>query len=232
LTQLDDFDTYLRLVQAGEPELEKNAFLVDLARGRDVLDIGCIDHSASTALELGDAWLHKQVKDVAKRLVGLDMLESEAATLRELGYDIRIGDAEGFSLGERFDLVIAGDLIEHLANPGLFLRSVRDHLTPEGQLVITTPNPFNIEQAGLIGRRSGIAVNPEHVLWLDPVTAHRLVRRCGFSVAGFHWLHTRFAFPLSERRRVRGALVRGADFLGRRRAMWRRDFALVLRPAA
>lgn len=231
MTRLDDFDTYLRHVQAGGPELEKNAFLVDLARGRDVLDIGCIDHSASTALELGDSWLHKQVKDAARRLVGLDMLETEAAALRELGYDIRIGDAERFLLGEQFDLVIAGDLIEHLANPGMFLGSVREHLTPKGHLVITTPNPFNIEQAGLIGRRAGVAVNPEHVLWLDPVTAHRLVRRCGYSVTDFQWLRTRFAFPLSERRRVRGALVRGADFLGRRRAMWRRDFALVLQPA-
>ncbi|MCK1271792.1 MULTISPECIES: class I SAM-dependent methyltransferase [unclassified Bradyrhizobium] len=39
-----------------------------------------------------------------------------------------------------FDLIVAVNVIEHTTNPGAFLRSLRDHLAPNGRLVIICPD--------------------------------------------------------------------------------------------
>ena len=87
-------------------------FLSDYVRGKDVLDVGCVDHTAT--LEATDTWLHKHIVRSATSAVGLDLLESEAAKLREKGYDIRSGDACSVSLDQTFDVVVAGEIIEHV----------------------------------------------------------------------------------------------------------------------
>jgi SAM-dependent methyltransferase len=231
LADLDDLDRYLAAVRDRRPPVDKSELLLDLARGRRVLDVGCIDHSAETALSLGDTWLHGRLRDTASTLVGLDVLERDAAVLNERGFDIRIGDAEAFDLGETFDLVVAADLIEHLPNSGMFLDSLRRHLAPGGRIVVTTPNPFNLDQWAGVGRRNAVAVNEQHVLWLDPVTMFQLTRRLGFSIERFEWISTRFAFPPFGRPRLARAWVRAADWAAGRRTYWRRDFAVVLRDA-
>ncbi len=53
----------------------------------------------------------------------------ETATLEPLG-------------GRPFDVIVAGEIIEHLENPGLFLRACRPLLSAEGSLIITTINAY------------------------------------------------------------------------------------------
>ena len=53
-------------------------------------------------------------------------------------------DAEEFDLGRSFEVVWAGEIIEHLSCAGGFLDAARRHLEPGGRLVITTPNAFAV----------------------------------------------------------------------------------------
>ena len=161
-------------------------------------------------------------------MVGLDFLQTDAARLNERGYDIRVGDAEDFDLGRTFDLVVAGDIIEHLANPGGLLTSAARHMHSDSLAVITTPNPFNAEQLAWTLVRGHPMANEQHALWLDPMVAHEMVSRSPLEVVGFHWIDTRFAYPLYGP----GPLPRIVNGLTRRimarRPSTRRDFALVL----
>ncbi len=50
-------------------------------------------------------------------------------------------DVETMDLGETYDVIVAGDIIEHLSNPGRFLGAVSRHLNKEGVFLVTTPNP-------------------------------------------------------------------------------------------
>ena len=229
MADLNDLDRYLADVRARRPLVDKSEHVLALAAGKRVLDVGCIDHSAETALGLGDAWLHGRLRATASALVGLDVLERDAAILNARGFDIRIGDAETFDLGETFDLVVAADIVEHLPNSGLFLGALRRHLAPGGRIVLTTPNPFALDQFAGVGRRNAVSVNDQHVLWLDPVTMWQLARTLGFTVESFAWIGTRFAFPPFRRPALAKAYLRVADALSGRRTYWRRDFAVVLR---
>lgn len=210
-----------------EPIEDKNAMIVRMCTGKTVLDMGCIDHSYSTALGLGDRWLHKQIKAVAASLTGLDILQEDALELNRLGYDIRIANAEQFDFGEKFDVIVAGDLIEHLSNIGMFLQSVKRHMHAESLFIISTPNPFNVEQAISAVFANSINVHPQHTVWLSPQVCWELVSREHLSIAEFHWIDTRFSFYLNKPF-WRLFMNKLAKWIIRTKPICRRDFAVVL----
>lgn len=145
-------------------------WLLEQVRGKRVLDVGCVGPD--------DGGLHKEIAKIAAHAVGIDINEGGIKKLRSLGYIVEVENAESFDLNEKFDIVVAGDLIEHLSNPGLFLDCARQHLTDDGKLVLTTPNPLKI--ANLV---KNIPPSPGHVAMFDHVLIERLLDRHGFRVA-------------------------------------------------
>jgi SAM-dependent methyltransferase len=142
-----------------------------------VLDVGCVQHSADQ--ETNDDWLHGQLYDIAEEVVGLDYEREEVERLRDRGYNVIHGNAESMHLDEQFDIVVAGELIEHLSNVGGFLDSVRRHLRSDGELIITTPNPwaFHRFKQAVFG---GVYSNEEHTCWFDARTLRQVFARHGF----------------------------------------------------
>jgi SAM-dependent methyltransferase len=186
---VNEYYTYLSTLKKSN---EKSQLICELCDGKEVLDIGCIDHSIDTALELGDNWLHKRIHNVAKSLTGIDILEKDAALLNAEGWDIIATDAEHFKIDRKFDVVNTGDIIEHLTNIGGFLESIRLHLKEDGIVIITTPNPFNIEQFIKIMLSNTVGVNDQHTAWIDPRVMWETARRHNFIIADFYWIETRF----------------------------------------
>jgi SAM-dependent methyltransferase len=145
-----------------------------------VLDLGCVQHDASAAAS--DAWVHDHLVDKCERVVGVDYLPDEVATLRQQGYDVRCGDATALDLGEQFDVVVAGELIEHLADLAGFLDSVAQHLRSDGRFLLTTPNPWLFHRFKQALIADSVACNDEHTCWLDEQTLRQLLGRHGFVV--------------------------------------------------
>ena len=225
---LGDRGVYRRYVATLTEVLPKDDLLVELARGRCVLDLGCVDHDSDEALARGDEWLHARLQSVAKKLVGVDLLATDVEALNARGFDIRVADVESLQLGEQFDLIVAGDLIEHLSNIGQFLDSVSRHMHDESVFVVTTPNPFNIEQFAQALFRNKILVNPEHTVWIDPRVMHELISRSPLEIVNFHWIDTRFTFELAGGGIMRRIVNPINELVMQRRPLLRRDYAVVL----
>lgn len=154
---------------------ERFEFVRPLVENRAVLDVG-----AGSGVDRPD-WMHALIAGVATKAVGVELDERLAARARELGFDVVVGDAEAIELGGRFDVVWAGELIEHLSCPGRFLDGVAAHLVPGGELVLTTPNAFAVSNfVYRIGGRP--RVNAGHVCWYDETTLRHLLARHGFDV--------------------------------------------------
>ena len=162
---------------------DRIAHLRDIARGKSVLDIGVVEHN-SQAFD-NPYWLHRHLSEVAGRIVGIDILEPECRRLREHGYDIRCIDLTQTSLEEKFDLIVMGELIEHLDAPGPFLRNVAKMLQPAGLLVITTPNPWYINPVVKSFARAPFTDSADHVAWYDPSTILELGTRCGLTLTAY-----------------------------------------------
>ena len=160
-------------------------FLTDRCRGRNVLDIGCVAHDRSRFDD--DAWLHRHLADVAARCVGVDILEDGIAAMRDAGFDVVAHDlTTGLGpLTDRapFDVIVAGELIEHLGDLDLLFRVARAALADHGELILTTPNPYAPARVRA-GQRGLVWENADHVAYLFPAGIAELADRNGLVLTG------------------------------------------------
>ena len=167
---------------------DREQMLVEFSRGRRVVHVGFVDEKRmNDKLERG-RWLHEQLGEAATSIVGLDVSEEGVKWAREHGFDAHVVDAQSANavaeLGlEPAEVVIAGEVIEHLDAPGPFLRAMPTLLAPEGLLVITTPNAYRLLNflAPVSGRE---LIHPDHTAWHSPHTLRNLLERNGWNVEG------------------------------------------------
>jgi 2-polyprenyl-3-methyl-5-hydroxy-6-metoxy-1,4-benzoquinol methylase len=161
--------------------LSVQEFISSFVKGKTVLDVGCVEHSIEH--EETETWLHKHVRQSAARVVGLDYNAPAVAELNRRGYEVVCGDAMTLDVGERFDIVTAGEIIEHVENAGALIRNLKRHLKPDGQILITTPNVFfGVHFVESLFASPYRRWNPEHVSWYCYFTLGNLLRRCGMEV--------------------------------------------------
>ena len=156
-----------------------------LVRGKRVLDIGVVSHSARYFDQAG--WRHGRIARAASYCLGLDILAPLVEELRGRGFNVRCVDATSDAdLGERFEIVFAGDVIEHVDNAVALLRFSGRHLVPGGRLYVTTPNPFSRKFFRQFRREGVMVTNLDHVAWISPTMALELGRRAGVRLEAYH----------------------------------------------
>lgn len=181
-------------LRVAEPVLQprsyvsKEEFLVAAARGRRVLHLGCVgftDLSSDDRVRLAKQSLHWKLSQVAD-VVGVDYSTDVVEEFARLGVftNIVVGNVErlpDLPLPGPFDVVIAGDIIEHLSNPGLMLDGIRVFCAGNTSIVITSPNAFGLPNYGrfLLGR---FKEGKEHVLSFNATTLSQLLNRHGYTV--------------------------------------------------
>lgn len=164
--------------------VDRIAELVDLARGRRVIHVGFVDTGCAEANLGSDTWLHAHLDRSATSLVGIDVNEAGVAAAVADGYEAYAIDCrDSAALAEAgiapAPLVIAGEVIEHLDDPGSFLEGLHDLVAPSGELVITTPNITGLFNtfAALANREIN---HPDHVVMFTWRTLVALAARHGW----------------------------------------------------
>jgi SAM-dependent methyltransferase len=164
--------------------------LSNLCRGKKVLHLGCTNWPYLAQSQQDDRFLHTVLGREAAELWGLDSDSDGLAAMRADGVERLVeGDLEALesvSIDADFDVIVAGEVIEHLSNPGLFLRGVRSHMTEKTRLVITTVNAFCAFRTAVYAflGKGGVnePIHVDHVSYYSYSTLHRLVSRHGLSV--------------------------------------------------
>jgi hypothetical protein len=162
--------------------------IVRLCAGKSVLHLGFILHDQWRERYAEGNWLHLKILNAAKRTVGIDYLSDEVDAIRaEIGCECYTGDAmrlDEAQLNETFDVIVCGELIEHLESPRDLLNGLVGFCHNETLIVITTPNPWDRKWAA--NMKAGILedgwINPEHVAWYSMSTLHTLLNRCSYDV--------------------------------------------------
>lgn len=98
-------------------------------------------------LEVGPAtgYITQALRDRGCRVTGLEIDPAAAEISAAFAERMIVGDIEAMDLeeelgGERFDVVMYGDVLEHLVDPEKVLVKTRSILTPGGRVVASIPN--------------------------------------------------------------------------------------------
>jgi len=171
-----------------------------------VLDIGCYaeikEYIKNDQKKFDDNWIHGFLSRHAKHVIGIDIAKKEINLLKKQGYDVHYQSAENFHFDKKFDVIFAGDVIEHLNNPGLFLNQCRKHLKRDGWLILTTPNVFclNYKIGGIMRFfNNNLSVHPEHTFFFSPTTIDTLLKRYAFKIKKIKFVNFSEADTLKKR---------------------------------
>lgn len=167
-------------------------YILTLCRDKEVLNLGCADITRMDfAVESGQH-LHLELSNVARRLIGID-IEREA--LKKLSryvdpstlkcYNVEnLGDLS--ELG-KFDVIVCGELIEHLNNPGSMLEGAWALLKSGGLLVVTTPNAWFLKFFLHSMFRGQDVSSDYHTCIFSPKTLKTLLERYGYKLTSIHY---------------------------------------------
>lgn len=183
---MDKFEL-VEKIKKSRPVIRED-FIEDQCRGKKVLDLGCIRHSADFAMK-DPTWLHRKIKQVATEVVGVDYLPDEVKKINAQGFNVSYGDVtQPLDLTEQFEVIVAGDLIEHLENFGGFFANCKRLLQKDGAIILSTPNPFYSELNDYVTLKGTFLINPEHTCWIDPQALSQLAERFGMVIDEIHYV--------------------------------------------
>ena len=144
--------------------------------GRRVLDVGCRDGALTSAYA------------VENEIVGMDVDRLALRSAREtLGIETVWHDADEplpFA-NASFDVVVVGELLEHLVSPSGFIEEAWRVLRPGGMLVGSIPNAYRLKNRLRFLAGRPIEDNPTHLHLIGEAELRRLL-------GGFEEIDLRF----------------------------------------
>jgi hypothetical protein len=164
-------DKMLHRIPAAEV-VDRAAFILERCRGQRVLEFGA------------SGPLHTAIVAAAGAVFGVDRVDAEGV----VGFDLDDVSQAGLP-GADFApaVIVCGEVIEHLANPGWFLTRLRRQFAGV-PTIITVPNAFSAIAAKHL--TTGIEnVNADHCAWYSYRTLKTLLGRAGYVDFYFGWYH-------------------------------------------
>ncbi|MDK8873592.1 bifunctional 2-polyprenyl-6-hydroxyphenol methylase/3-demethylubiquinol 3-O-methyltransferase UbiG [Paracoccus sp. SSJ] len=167
-------------------------------QGLTLLDIGC-----------GGGLMAEPMARLGATVTGADAAEGNIAIARlhaeeqGLAIDYRATTAEALAAdGHRFDVVMALEIVEHVADPAQFIATCRELVAPGGMLIVSTLNRTARSFAAAIVGAEWIMrwlpkgthdwrrfITPDELAQMTEAAGLRVVDRCGmvFNPLGWSW---------------------------------------------
>ena len=159
--------------------------------GKRALDVGC-----------GAGLLCEPLARLGAAVTGIDASPEVIAVAREhaaamgLQVDYRVGDVA--ALGGEFDLITSMEVIEHVADPAVFVGALAKRLASGGLLIMSTPNATGLSRLLMITVGEGLGQIPRGThdfdKFIGPDRMKALLSDAGLKcldVEGIAWSPTR-----------------------------------------
>lgn len=144
-----------------------------------ILDVGC-----------STGYVGSFLKEIGHVVYGVEPDINSATTAKENLDSVYNTDIFSFiekNPTEKFDIIIFGDIIEHLAEPSALLENIKKCLAPNGHILISTPNICHKLIRGMLleGRweygKLGI-LDETHLRFFDQKSLENLIINSGFNI--------------------------------------------------
>jgi len=161
-------------------------FQAAIGRGKRVLDLGCRSGALTRHFLLGNEVVGVDVDRAALRTAEQFGIEPVAANIED---PLPFPDAS-------FDVVVAGELFEHLRFPDAVVAEIRRVLRPDGVIVGSVPNAFRLQGRLRFLRGRAPEDDPTHLRMFSPAAVRVLLAefadvRLSYVGGRFRRLHPR-----------------------------------------
>lgn len=183
-------------------QIIKDEWLVNRVRDANVLHVGCTDWPLTAERLRNGRLLHQKMCASSKHCVGIDLDGDGIRELKKLMPDHEFHEINAESIPEssvicnqKWDIIVAGDVVEHMDNPGMFFRTARRLLNHEGTLIVTVPSSFSAKRFFWLSLTGIEQVHPDHTAYFSEATLTQIANRSGFKIVeiyGFQWTNPTF----------------------------------------
>lgn len=163
-------------------------FLIKKSTNQNVLNLGPVGRVDYPTIPIVE--LHKEIMEVSNSVVGIDLDKKGIDFAKKEGINNilwgNVEEIENISLNEKFTVIIAGDIIEHLSNPGKFLDGLKKFFSEDTELIISTPNSFCFQRfiPTLILKKE--TLDPDHTCYFSYNTLATLLERHGYRIKEYY----------------------------------------------
>jgi 2-polyprenyl-3-methyl-5-hydroxy-6-metoxy-1,4-benzoquinol methylase len=180
-----------------------------IGRDKNVLELGCATGRVTRYLTVR----------LGCRVTGVEFDPQAAELARPFCQRLVVGDLEADATLRQaagaYDIILAGDVLEHLREPARVLAALHNSLKPGGYWVISVPNVahWSVRKELLRGRfdftDTGV-MDQTHLRWFTVKTLSEMIAQAGYAVK---YLDAVYTVPLQDQLHLRGL----ARWLQRRR---------------
>lgn len=164
---------------------DRHDYIKEICAWKKVLHIWCIGNSYKSISEY-EPWLHKEICNSSKECIWVDLFKERIEEAEKLSWSkIFFGNAENFDLQDKFDVIVAWEIIEHLDNFVSFFNTVKKHSDKNTVIILTTPNVFNFSSLIRILLTGKPIFDPDHVVYFDEFTLGQMLKRHWFIIEKF-----------------------------------------------
>jgi 2-polyprenyl-3-methyl-5-hydroxy-6-metoxy-1,4-benzoquinol methylase len=145
--------------------------------GHRVLEVGCsVGHVTEHLVAAGNT------------VVGVEIDAQAAAAAEEFAERVHVVDLDTAALStiehDEFDVIILGDVLEHLRDPAATLADLLTLLTADGRVIISVPNVAHVDVRLMLleGRweyQSTGLLDATHLRWFTKASLHELLQGAG-----------------------------------------------------
>lgn len=166
-----------------------------------VLDIG-----GGTGQLLGSL---QKIDDRISDTVIVDLDEKAGEIARQQGHEYFCGRFEQYASDTPFDVILMLNLIEHVDNPKVLLEKAQRLLSPEGIVIIKTPNTDSLDARLFRHSNWGGYHCPRHWVLFNESNFKSIVREAGLSIGHFKYTQgapfwtTSILYALGRRKWIR-----------------------------
>lgn len=166
-------------------QYERNRLFVELAsQGKRILELGC-----------ADGFISRHLAERGCRVTGVELDPEAAERASQWCENVVQHDLNDLAwlqqVGNNYDMVLCGDVLEHLVSPETVLWQIHRLLAPGGRVIICLPNVAHIRVrlmllSGKFEYESAGIMDVTHLRFYTVKTARELIEGCGYRVLAYY----------------------------------------------
>jgi len=164
--------------------LDREAEIIKASQGLDVCHIGCVGVHMEDIFHLRLAHECKYLLGVDINMQGLDMMKKNYPNMQYAFFNLedKRKDELPHHWISRFDVIVLGEVVEHVGNAMNFIKRASDMLKKDGQIIITVPNAFSLRSFVNIALANAELVRTDHTSYYSYTTIQTLLESCNCEI--------------------------------------------------